>query len=186
MSNFTQIRVAFTLAMLVLIGSLLGWQHFHSGVPSHHILQRADLPELSNWWGLLVLPILSWTLLGRIESRLKKQTKPHNQGKQFKQILALFFLGLTMGLCIIISFTYDYKPFLDAVPFLFLVLSLFVPIYYSEFILGCILGMTYTFGALLPTAFVLILVGLGFLVYRFIRPLILKLILLVTTGNKKV
>ncbi len=38
-----------TLSMLVL----LTWQHFHGGVPSHHILQQKDLPEISNWWGAL-------------------------------------------------------------------------------------------------------------------------------------
>jgi hypothetical protein len=75
---------------------------------------------------------------------------------------------------IAVSFTNDYKLFLDNVIYVLLVFSLIFPIYYSEFILGFIIGMTYTFGAILPTIFILIIAALGFLIYRFIRPLMLR------------
>lgn len=58
----------------------------------------------------------------------------------------------------------------------FWILSFIVPIFFSEFILGFVLGMTYTFGAILPTAFVLVLAALGLLIYKFIRPLFMRLV----------
>lgn len=88
--------------------------------------------------------------------------------------LSLFLLGLVLGILIAVSFTNAYKLFLDNVLYIFLLTSFVVPIYYAEFILGFIFGMSYTFGAILPTIFILIIAGLGFLVYRFIRPFILR------------
>lgn len=168
-------RILLTSFITILIFGLLFWEYFHGGVPSHHILQQKDLPEISNWWGGLWLPILTWVLSGRIEKRLNKQDSLAQKNKnQLIKIIRLFLLGLILGILIVVSFTNDYKFFLDNVLYVFLVLSLIFPIYYAEFILGFILGMTYTFGAILPTIFILIIAALGFLIYRFIRPLILR------------
>lgn len=173
--NSVLTRIFLTGIVTVLIFGLLFWEYFHSGVPSHHILQQKDLPEISNWWGGLLLPVLTWILLGRIERRLNKQDllTQRTKNKNIK-IIGLFLLGLILGISIVLSFANDYKLFLDNVLYVFLVLSLIFPLYYSEFILGFILGMTYTFGAILPTIFILIIAALGFLIYRFIRPLILR------------
>lgn len=168
-------KILITATVTLVIFGLLFWQHLHGGVPSHHILQRADFPEISNWWGGLLLPVLTWLALGRIEKRLNKQVlSMQTIDNQNIKILGRFFLGITLGLLIAVSFTNDYQLFLDNVPFVLLLLSLLIPIYYSEFMLGFILGMSYTFGAFLPTVFILIFAGLGYLVFRFIRPLILR------------
>ena len=74
--------------------------------------------------------------------------------------------GLILEILLLVSFANDYKPFLDNVSY-FLLLSLFIPIYYAEFNLGFVLGITYTFGTILPTVFVVILAGIGFFDYRF-------------------
>lgn len=159
----------------VAILSLLIWQYFHGGVPAHHILDKKNLPAISNWWGALLLPVLTWFLLGRIEKRLQKQgaTAPLTQ-KQNLRIAALFLLGLIMGLGIAISFLYDYKPILDNVLYFILVISVAVPIFYSEYMLGFVLGMTYTFGAVLPTAFIFTISLISFFINSFSRPLIHK------------
>lgn len=90
-------------------------------------------------------------------------------------VIGRFFLGLAFAVVLSISFTNNYKPFLDNVLYLLLLLCFIIPVFYSEFILGFILGMTYTFGAILPTVFILIIAAIGFIIYRFIRPLFLKL-----------
>lgn len=173
--NSLTTKIFLTSIVTILIFGLLFWQYFHSGVPSHHILQRKDLPEISNWWGGLLLPVLTWILLGRIEKRINKQDSITQQTKnQNIKIIGLFLLGLILGISIAVSFTNDYKLFLDNVLYVLLLFSLIFPIYYSEFILGFIIGMTYTFGAILPTIFILIIAALGFLIYRFIRPLMLR------------
>lgn len=181
--DFRRTKIFLTSVVTALILGLLLWEHFHGGVPSHHVLQRNDLPELSNWLGALILPVLTWILLGRVQTRVRQQvSQPANPENQKFRIYGLFLAGLTLAILLVVSFTNNYKFFLDNVPYLFLLLALFIPIYYAEFILGFVLGMTYTFGAILPAVFVLILAGIGFLVYRFIRPLLLKL---ANSGTKK-
>jgi hypothetical protein len=174
--SYRLMKVVITAGITCLIVGWLLWAHFHAGVGSHFILQNKDLPEISNWWGGLLLPVLTWLLLGTIEKRLARQETDLVQPKeqQFK-ILGLFLLGLLLGVSIAIAFAYDYKPFLDNVLYIILLLSLLVPIYFAEFILGFILGMTYTFGVVLPTIFMLVCGAIGFLLYRFIRPLLLRL-----------
>ncbi|HYK75811.1 MAG TPA: hypothetical protein VEV16_02450 [Daejeonella sp.] len=173
--NFSRTRIFTMCIVTILMFLLLLWEHFHGGVPSHHILNRKDLPEISNWWGGLLIPVLTWILLGRVAKRLNEQDSLSQQSKkQNIQILELLLSGLFLGVLIAISFTNNYQLFLDNILYVFLVCSLFFPIYYSEFILGFILGMTYTFGAILPTIFILIIAALGFLIYKFIRPLFLR------------
>jgi len=155
--------------------SLLVWQQFHGGVPEHHLLQKKELPAISNWWGALLLPVLTWILLGRIEKRLQKKgaTTPLS-GKYQIRIIGLSLLGLALGLSIAISFTFDYKPYMDNVLYVLLVLSVLVPIFYAEFMLGFVLGMSYTFGVVLPTAFIMVLAATGFVIFLFFKALIWK------------
>jgi hypothetical protein len=174
--NFINIKALITCVVTFLIFGFLLWEHFHGGVPSHHLLHQENLPAISNWWSGLLLPLLSWFLLGRIEKRIGKQyAQPQQTKNQSGKVIGLFTTGLAFGILIAVSFTYDYKPFLDNVLYFLLLLSLIVPIYYAEFMLGFILGMTYTFGSILPTAFILIIAAIGILIYRFIRPLIIRL-----------
>ena len=173
--NFDKVQILVTGIITTFILSLLLWEHFHGGVPSHFVLQRKDLPEISNWWGALLLPALTWILLTRVNRRIKKQAPESENTTEVLKILRLFIIGLIFGLVLAISFAYSFKLFLDNVLYIILILGLIVPIFYSEFILGFILGMTYTFGAVLPTAFVLIIATIGFLLFKLIRPLLLKL-----------
>ena len=168
------IKIICTTIITLSILLLLTWQHFHGGVPSHHILQQKDLPEISNWWGDLFLPIISWLLISRIESR-KNGRELLSQKNTFR-ILVLFVFGFILGITIAFSFVNNYKLFLDNVPYTLLLLGLFIPIFYSEFILGFIFGMVYHFGTILPSIFILIFALSGFLIYRYIRPLIFRVL----------
>ena len=172
----TKTKVLITGMVTLFIFSMLLWEHFHGGVASHHLLAQDNLPAVSNWWGGLLLPVLSWLLLGSIEKRIRKQS-PESllTSRQVRRMLGLFISGLVFAISIAVSFTHEYHLFLDNVVYLFFFLSLIIPIYYGEFILGFILGMAYTFGAILPTIFILLLAVIGLLIYRFIRPLIIKL-----------
>jgi hypothetical protein len=174
--NLKKLRLIITVIISILILGLLIWDYFHDGVPSHHILDQKNLPAISNWWSGILLPILTWILLGKIKSRIENQTKIDSQYKSaITRVLVRFSIGLVFGIILSVSFINNYKPFLDNVLYLLLILSFIAPIFFSEFILGFVLGMTYTFGAILPTAFILIMAAIGFVIYRFIRPLIMKL-----------
>lgn len=159
-----------------LIFTFLLWEHFHGGVTSHHILHSEDLPAISNWWSGLLLPILTWFLLTRVEKRLDQNgTETQQSNNAMNKVDWIFMVGLMLGIVLAASFTYAFRPFLDNVLYILIVLSFFIPLYYAEFILGFILGMTYTFGAILPTVFILVIAGIGWVTYRYIRPLILRL-----------
>jgi hypothetical protein len=83
---------------------------------------------------------------------------------QLKQVIFGFFLALSYGIILAFSFASgnQYMPsrmILGTLP-----LSFFFPIYRTECLLGIVLGMTNTFGVVLPTGigkvFVLINVGI--------------------------
>ena len=174
--NLTNIKACIVGVVTFLIFSFLIWEHFHGGVTSHHLLHQQDLPSISNWWSGILLPILTWFLLSRIEKRLDKnisQTKQTNNA--VSTVFWLFITGLVFGILLSTSFTTEYKPFLDNVLYVIIILSFIIPVYYSEFILGFILGMTYTFGAVIPTVFILTVAVIGLVVYRIIRPIVLSL-----------
>jgi hypothetical protein len=51
-----------------------------------------------------------------------------------------------------------------------LLIALFYPIYRAECLLGFVLGMTFTFGAVLPTGIGSILASIGFLTFNLVEP----------------
>lgn len=46
------------------------------GVPAHHLLNNPDLPRISDWFGGLLLPALTWALLGLAGRRLRATDSP--------------------------------------------------------------------------------------------------------------
>ncbi|MFT4567067.1 MAG: hypothetical protein ACI9FN_002031 [Saprospiraceae bacterium] len=34
-----------------VIWTVLIWDYFHGGVPSHYLLHDKDMPSIANWWG---------------------------------------------------------------------------------------------------------------------------------------
>jgi hypothetical protein len=168
-------RLYLTALVTMAILSLLIWNYFHGGVPSHHVLQRKDLPEISNWWGGILLPILTWFLLYRIQKRINKNENELISNKSTSAIYG-FIGALLFGILLSTFFTLGNTE----MPFYMLVgllpLALFYPIFRSECLLGFVIGMTFTFGAVLPTGIGTILAILGAIVYLAIRPLLLFII----------
>lgn len=64
-----QSRLILAISAFALEVCHLGWEYTHGGVPAHHLLNNPELPAISNWWGLLVVPLLVWFLVGRIQRR---------------------------------------------------------------------------------------------------------------------
>ena len=61
--------VFFALSSLVFVAALLAHEHLHGGVRSHHLLDRPDVPAVSNLLGLAVPPMLGWLLGVRRRNR---------------------------------------------------------------------------------------------------------------------
>ncbi len=151
----------------------LGWEALHGGVRAHHILNRDSLPDISNWWGLLLLPALAWFLLGRVQRRIGASPW---RSSRIPQIIRAGFLGaFAFALTLAIAFSTGHS---DVAGLMFrgmLVLALLLPVYRAECVLGFVLGMTFTFGVVLPTAIATLLAGLSALVHLGIRPVMHRL-----------
>ena len=137
-------RIILTALVLLFELAHLGWEYRHGGVLAHHLLNRADLPAVSNWWGLMLVPALTWYLVGRMQRRLSQRSA------STPAVAAAFLGALACGAGLALAFNLGQ----EVVTYLFLgliVAALLAPAYRAEYILGFVLGMTFTFGAVLPT-----------------------------------
>jgi hypothetical protein len=172
---FFKTRLYFTGIVTIAIWSLLAWNYFHGGVPSHHILDNEDLPAISNWWGGLLLPLLTWFLLYRIQKRLIRNNDEQSKTSRFSINILYGFIGaLLFGMLLSAFFTFGYSDIPGYMLLGLLLLALFFPIYRAECILGFVIGMTFTFGAVLPTAVGSLLALISAVLYLYVRLLIVK------------
>jgi hypothetical protein len=155
MTQHSKNKIYFTAIISLFVWALLAWDHSHGGVPSHHILNKKEMPAISNWLGAILMPAFSGFLI----SRIKKI-------ELSKKLILGFSIALLFALSISILFTYNVHDVPGYLMISILVISIFFPIYRAECVLGFILGMTYTFGPVLPIAVGSILSGLGFLIYQ--------------------
>ena len=177
---FKKIGLAITATISVCILVLLIWEHYHGGVPSHSFMARKDMPSISNWWGALLLPVLSWFSIFRLQKRLFLGETKLVSPQKLQSALLFFIAGLcyagSMAYCFV-THREDINGVLFPVLFLF---ALILPLYRAEFFLGFVIGMTYTFGAILPTIIALVFVSISFMAHKYVYPFVLRVL-----GRKK-
>ena len=166
--QLSQFKFYFTGLITLTIGSLLIWQHLTEGVPSHYLLHRADLPAISNWWGALLLPVLSWLSLDRIHKRILTQSHVDTANYPANIILG-FVCSLVYGAIVSASFAMGFPDVAGVMFFGILFFSLFFKVYREQYLLGFIIGMAYVFGAVLPTIFAVVIACASALIYHFCR-----------------
>lgn len=187
---FFKVQLCFTAIVVIAIFTLLFWNYFHEGVPSHHILNDESLPEISNWWGGLLLPLLVWFLFYTLKKRVVGIKDENRSVQKFPiNIIYAFICALILGVLLSVFFTLGYANFPAYIILIILVSGLFFPIYRAEYLLGFVIGMTFTFGAVLPTGVGFILALIGAFLYLCIRPIILyvisRFLFLVVSRNQK-
>ncbi|MFM9909190.1 MAG: hypothetical protein ACKVOW_07575 [Chitinophagaceae bacterium] len=174
--KFYWIRVYFTGIVTIAICALLIWDHYHGGIPSHHLFANKDLPSISNWWGLLLLPILTWFLLYLIHKRIIKEHSGNgDQLLNRKKLLSRFVGSLLFGILLSVFFSFNFSDIPGFMMLGVFPLALIFPIYRAECLLGFVIGMTYTFGTVLPTFIGSILTIAAAILYIYVRPAILYL-----------
>ncbi len=171
--NFFRIRIYVTAAVATAIGSLLIWNYYHGGIPSHHILADKALPKISNLWGAVLLPLLTWFLLYQTQKRIFHEHDSHIELSVFKQVIYTFTLSLIYGIILSALFSYGYPDMTGNMMLGVFALAFFFPLYHSESLLGFVIGMTFTFGAVLPTGIGSILALITFVLFRGVRPAVL-------------
>jgi hypothetical protein len=162
MTTRQQFPLWLPIAALLAAAAHLAFEHFNGGVQSHHLLQRADMPSISNWLGLGILPLLG-VVLGL---RLRAQPKSAGPAGIPRTILVAFAVALLYGAALAVSFELGPNAFTSAAFFGLFLCALVFPVYRAECILGFVAGMMFTFGAVIPLLIALV-VGTVSLVARF-------------------
>ncbi|PAJ73237.1 hypothetical protein CJF42_16760 [Pseudoalteromonas sp. NBT06-2] len=162
--QLSRISTYFVSFVTISIWSLLIWQYFNEGVPSHYLLQNPEFPELSNWWGALLLPFLSWALLKLIKNRIVNSPE-ESRPLLTKQVIISLVLSLIYGAILSLSFLYGYSEVSSVLFPGILCFALFFRVYRAEFILGFIMSMSFVFGAVLPTIFAALIAFASAVVY---------------------
>ena len=141
----------------------------------HHVFNQENLPGFSNWWGLGLIPSLTWFLLYRIKKRVSLKLETQDVTINYSTLISAFLGSLFMGILISVLFTLGFEDLLGYIMLDLLLVGIFLPTYRSEYLLGFIIGMTYTFGGILPVLIGSVLVLAGFLMHCLIRPVIVYL-----------
>jgi len=154
---------------LMLVATLfaaahLTFEHFNGGVQSHHLLNRADLPEVSNAFGLLVLPGLAWLLGMRVHAAARR---PVQRGR-FAAIGIGFVASLLYAAALAVGFTLQLELVTTGLFFGLFAVAVLLPIYRAECVLGFVVGMTFTIGAVLPA----LIAGVFALLSALLHPLL--------------
>jgi ABC-type transport system involved in multi-copper enzyme maturation permease subunit len=158
------------------IWSLIAWDYYHGGIPAHHFLNDPELPSVSNAWGGLLLPILTAYLLYRIQ----KRNQPTGEGRiidvqNLRKVFFAFAVSVIYAIIIALSFSLGYNAVSEFIFPALLILSLIFPFYRAEYYLGFVLGLTYFFGAVLPSGVGAVVVIISAAANFGVHPLLLKL-----------
>lgn len=149
------------LLSLVFVAALLAHEHYNGGVRSHHLLDRRDLPAISNWFGLALLPVLGW-LLG---VRLRRQTSSSSGKRPAITIGTGLVCALLYGAALAACFEHAALGLASGLFFGLLLLAAVLPVYRVEYIFGFVVGMTFTFGAVLPVLIAVVVAALSALLH---------------------
>ena len=154
------------LAVALLVAVFILWEHFNGGVMVHYPLADDNLPGISNWWGLLTVPALSFFVLWLVDRRVSAH---EDQKVAAQRVTKHFFGGLVFGLIVALLWEVGAAEVLQFVILVPLVIALFIPVHFPECLLGFVLGMTFTFGGVLPILIGTVVLILAFLVHLVIH-----------------
>ncbi|CAM1359100.1 hypothetical protein [Tenacibaculum xiamenense] len=156
-------------------------EYFKGGVITHHLLAREDLPGISNWWGLLTVPVLGLLSVHFIDKRRNKLIKSEAININYfdSKILRSFLFALLFGSIASLLWEFGQAEILQYYILLPILIAFFKPVHFTEYLLGFVVGMLYTFGGILP-----ILIGTVSLIICFIMHKLINLIIGLFTKAK--
>ena len=160
--------VIYPIGALLFVGVCLALEHFDGGVVSHHLLNSSDMPAFSNWWGLLSLPLLGVLFANRAaatQSESRLLNAPTN-------MLAGFVGALIYGAMMATTFSMGAESLTGTLFMGLLLIALILPVYRVEYVFGFVVGMTYTFGGVLPVLVSIVFGSLSFVtrwVFRAVK-----------------
>ncbi|SNY95042.1 hypothetical protein [Flagellimonas pacifica] len=160
------------VAAFILTSVFVLWEHFNGGVITHHLLAREDLPGVSNLWGLLTIPLLSWLTVFLVQKRREKKIKSELDIGDFENKVLKHFLGaLIFGLIASLQWELNFDSILQYYILLPILVAFYKPVHLPECLLGFVIGMLFTFGGILPIIVGVVLLIICFLVNKLVQTL---------------
>lgn len=174
---FTKIKYGLISLVFILEIGHLSWEYFNGGVLSHHLLNRADLPSISNWWGLIIIPLLAWFTTTRISKRIVLPGNGLSGPANIKKVILIGFIGmLTVSTLQSLAFTFGYPNITMYLAIGLLITGIFLPIYRAECILGHVLGAVFIFGPVIPFIGILVMAPVSAFSHLCLKPLLRRIV----------
>jgi len=161
MSSPSRLLLAPALIGLAYACVQLTLEYLGGGVQSHHLLNRADMPAISNAFGLLTLPAIGLAFGWRARSQ-RGVTRAMWTG-----LVVSFLYGTAMAT----GFKLGAEGITQALFVGLFAVAILAPVYRAECIAGFVAGMAFTFGGVLPLIVALVFAVLSVMVRFGIRAL---------------
>lgn len=160
-------RLEFSVvAFAILFATMyLAWQATHGGVVSHHLLDQRNLPAISNWWGLAILPLIGWFASRSVRHRAAVDAK--GRTKAAAATAGALLVGVALSIVFIIDSNGNAPLYVLLAA---LVAGLIFPAYRAEYVFGFVVGMSFVFGLVLPAIVALVLVTISAAFHFLLRP----------------
>ncbi len=172
MKSIMNNKILIPLGAFILTSVFILWEYFNGGVVTHHLLAREDLPGLSNWWGLLTIPLLSWLVISIIDKRRDKKIKSESNFEDYEtRILKRFLAALLFGIIASLLWEFNLENILQFYILFPILISFFKPVHIPEYLLGFVIGMLFTFGGILPIIIGIVLLILCFVINKVVQSL---------------
>ena len=96
-----RIKLTLIIAAAILAALLILWESLNGGIVTRYPLADVNNPGISNWWGLLTFPLLTWGALIIAEKRNAQTDDGESAGDtsalQKKDLIGGLAFGLLMG-----------------------------------------------------------------------------------------
>jgi len=112
--------------------------------------------------------------------RIQKRNQPPGEERtidlqNLRKVFFAFAVAVIYAIIIALAFSFGYNAVSELMFPALLILSLIFPLYRAEYYLGFVLGLTYFFGAVLPSGVGAVVVSISAIANFGIHPLLLKL-----------
>ncbi|TMN88606.1 hypothetical protein CWB72_12750 [Pseudoalteromonas phenolica] len=165
------------MAITFFVTTHLLWQHANGGIVSHHLLYSSVLPEVSNWWSMIVLPALTWFVSVNLKSRVVcSQLDKSKVINKVRAVKLAFLVMLLLAALQSISFVIYGLDVLLMCTVMLLVAGLILPIYRAECVLAYVVGNFLVFGAVTPFLIITAIALVSYLSNLVFKPILMNVL----------
>jgi len=141
-----KLRIVITALFSIAVTGVLFWEYTHGGVAKHYILHSDDMPGVSNWWGLIIIPLFTWIVSSFIRINANNSFSIQYRNILIR-VLVLFLIGCSISYIFIVYPESNFPLYITSA---LVIISFFIPVYKAEYLLGYVLGTFFIFGTFIP------------------------------------